>query len=68
MEGEQFTVKIADQTWKNYDIDWSKVTTLDDVINLLRGMRITISLDTKNPNPDFAPLMPYLKESPGVSR
>ena len=46
--------------WKNFDIDFAKVKSLEDVINILRGLRITISLDTTRPNPDFAPLMPYL--------
>lgn len=48
--------------WKNYEIDFSKVTSLDDVINILRGMRIIVSLNAADPHPKFAPLMPYLRE------
>lgn len=48
--------------WKNYEIDFSKVTTLDDVINILRGLRIIISLNAADPDHKFEPLMPYLRE------
>ena len=65
-EPQQFSVKNADShirlsDWKNYEIDFSKVSTLEDVVNILRGMRIVVSMDASAPNPDFAPLIPYLK-------
>ena len=47
--------------WRNYEIDFSKVSTLEDVINILRGMRITVSLADDH-GAEWAPILPYLKE------
>ena len=55
-----FTMKAVND-WETYDIDYEKVQTLEDVKNILRGLNIIISISKSNPNPDFAPLMPYLK-------
>ena len=47
--------------WKNFDIDFDKVRSMEDVVNLLRGMRIIISADEANPPEWFTELRPYLK-------
>lgn len=62
MEINATAASVALSAWKKYDIDWSKVTKLEDVVNILRGLRITITMDVRDPNPDFVPLLPYLIE------
>lgn len=50
-------IKIA--SWQVYEIDFDKVTTLSDVIAVLRGLQITVTINEHNS--DRMPLIPYLK-------
>lgn len=63
-EPGEFTVNVESpfaSNWHTYDVDFEKVKTLDDVIALLRGIQITITL--QNPVEDrWQPILPYLKE------
>ena len=46
---------------RSYEIDFTKVKTLEDVIAILRGLQVNIVLD--HPIADnWKPMMPYLKE------
>ena len=68
LDGNELTVVNSDailklETWRSYEIDFSKVSTLGDVINILRGMQLTISLADDH-GAEWAPILPYLKEKP----
>ena len=48
--------------WKNYEIDFEKVRTLYDVIAVLRGLQITISIEESQNVDRWIPLYQFLKE------
>lgn len=56
-ENTELIYKI--NSWKQYEIDFDKVKTLDDVILILKGLKITVVNPEGN---GLDELIPYLKE------
>lgn len=51
-------LRIAE--WRSYELDFDKVKSLEDVIAVLRGLQITITI-MEPPEDKWAVLMPYLR-------
>ena len=47
---------------RNHSIDWTKVRTVEDVVAILKGMRITVN----EPSAQYDELKPYLVDTPAA--
>ena len=43
---------------KEYEIDYSKIKTVEDVVNIIKGFKIRVYDNYEN----FSELLPYIKE------